>query len=65
MALAAEGYALAIHCLNSRVEGIALAKAIIEGGGRAEVMTGDLADMDAVAALVPEARGRSDRCRSW
>jgi NAD(P)-dependent dehydrogenase (short-subunit alcohol dehydrogenase family) len=56
MALAAEGYALAIHCLNSRVEGIALAKAIIDGGGRAEVLTGDLADMDAVAALVPEAR---------
>ena len=28
MALAAEGYGVAIHCRNSRVEGIALAKAI-------------------------------------
>lgn len=56
LALAAEGYGVAIHCRNSRVEGIALAKAIMDGGGRAEVLTGDLADAGAGAALVPEAR---------
>ncbi|KAA2242241.1 SDR family oxidoreductase [Salinarimonas soli] len=53
--LAAEGYAVAIHCRSSRHEGEALAAALREAGGRAAVVQGDLASADDVARLVPEA----------
>ncbi|RDJ25288.1 short chain dehydrogenase [Bosea caraganae] len=53
--LAAEGYAVAIHCQNSRAEAEALAKSLRAQGGRAAVVTGDLADPAAVDAIIPAA----------
>ena len=53
--LAAEGYAVAIHCRNSTDEAEKIADRIREAGGRAAVVQGDLADGDAVERLVPEA----------
>lgn len=55
LALAADGYAVALHCNRSRREAQALAEAIAAGGGRAGVVAADLADAGAVAALVPQA----------
>ncbi|MGL4727324.1 MAG: SDR family oxidoreductase [Bosea sp. (in: a-proteobacteria)] len=49
--LAAEGYALIIHCNASVAEGEALATTIREQGGEATVIAADLADPDAVAGL--------------
>ncbi len=53
--LAKHGYAVAIHCNRSVEEGEALAAEIHDKGGRAAVVTGDLADADAVAGIVPAA----------
>ncbi|MFI5012939.1 MAG: SDR family oxidoreductase [Hyphomicrobiales bacterium] len=54
-ALAAQGYAVAIHCRRSRAEAEALASGISAKGGRAQLITGDLADTLEIARLVPEA----------
>jgi NAD(P)-dependent dehydrogenase (short-subunit alcohol dehydrogenase family) len=56
--LAAHGWAVAIHCNRSTSEAAALAAAISSAGGRAEVVTGDLAEEGALAALVPQAVAR-------
>ncbi|MBL8698899.1 MAG: SDR family oxidoreductase [Alphaproteobacteria bacterium] len=53
--LAADGYAVAIHCHASRAEADALAARIGAAGGRAAVVVADLADEDAVQGLVPQA----------
>jgi NAD(P)-dependent dehydrogenase (short-subunit alcohol dehydrogenase family) len=53
--LAAEGYAVAIHCHRSRDEAEALADTLRQAGGRAAVVQGDLALAADVARLVPEA----------
>jgi len=53
--LAQEGYAVAIHCRRSADEAQAVAARIVEAGGRAEVVRGDLADGGDVEHLVPEA----------
>ena len=53
--LAAEGYAVAIHCRRSTEEAQAMAERIVATGGRAAVVRGDLADGAAVERLVPEA----------
>lgn len=54
-ALARSGYAVAIHCHRSHAAAEAVRDAIIGAGGQAAVVGGDLADHDAVAALVPAA----------
>ena len=53
--LAASGYAVAIHCGNARDEADSLAARIVRDGGRAAVLVADLADPEAVAALLPVA----------
>jgi NAD(P)-dependent dehydrogenase (short-subunit alcohol dehydrogenase family) len=53
--LARAGYAVAIHARRSRAEAEALCAGIVRDGGRAAVVTADLADHDAVLALVPAA----------
>jgi len=53
--LAAEGYAVAIHCRSSADEAEAMAMRIEAAGGRAVVVRGDLADGAAVERLVPDA----------
>jgi NAD(P)-dependent dehydrogenase (short-subunit alcohol dehydrogenase family) len=53
--LAAEGYGVAIHCNRSREEGGKLAAAIRDRGGRAAVVTGDLADPDTAKAIIARA----------
>jgi NAD(P)-dependent dehydrogenase (short-subunit alcohol dehydrogenase family) len=53
--LAAEGYAVAIHCNGSRDAGEALAADLRRAGARAAVVQGDLARADDVARLIPEA----------
>jgi len=55
--LARAGYAVAIHCRASELAAEELVKAITESGGRAAVVTADLADADAVAGLVAAAQG--------
>ncbi|WP_246429565.1 SDR family oxidoreductase [Prosthecomicrobium pneumaticum] len=54
-ALAEAGWAVAIHCNSARDEAEALAEAIRGAGGRAAVVVADLADPQAVRALVPAA----------
>ncbi len=54
-ALARAGYAVAIHVNHSIRDGETLRDAILAAGGRAAVVTGDLADHDAVMGLVPAA----------
>ena len=49
--LAANGFAVAIHCNRSIDEGTALAEEIELAGGKAKVFAADLTDMGAVAAL--------------
>lgn len=56
--LAAEGYAVALHCNASRDEAEEVADEIRRGQGRVAVITADLADMDAVARIIPEAERR-------
>ena len=53
--LAAEGYAVAIHCRRSTAEGEALAAFVRQAGGRAAVVAGDLADPAVVGGLVARA----------
>ncbi|MGL4240205.1 MAG: SDR family oxidoreductase [Beijerinckiaceae bacterium] len=54
-ALAAEGYAVVIHCNASVAEAEALAAEIEAAGGLAAVVTADLASPDAVAGLMAAA----------
>lgn len=54
--LARAGYAVAIHCRRSGREADDLKEAIAAGGGRAAVVTADLADAAAVEALMEAAR---------
>lgn len=54
-ALADDGYAVAIHARRSTGEATALADAIVSRGGRAVVVTGDLASPEDVDALLPAA----------
>ncbi|MDJ1159282.1 SDR family oxidoreductase [Chelatococcus sp. SYSU_G07232] len=54
--LAAEGYAVAIHCRRSRGEAERLMGEIVARGGRAAVVQADLADAAAVAGIMPAAR---------
>lgn len=56
--LAADGYAVAIHCQASVGEAEALAAAIVARGGRACVLRADLGREDEVARLVPDAVAR-------
>ncbi len=51
--LAANGFAVAIHCNTSRGEADALASEIASAGGQAHVVQADLADMNAVDRIVP------------
>ena len=51
--LASAGYGVAIHCGRSQAEAEALADAITQRGGRAVVVSADLADPAAVDSLVP------------
>ena len=50
--LAAHGWAVAIHCNQSRDAAESLAAAIRENGGRAAIVTGDLADPATPARVV-------------
>ncbi len=54
-ALATAGFAVAIHCRDSRDEADALAGRIRERGGRAAVLQADLNDEAAVQGLLPAA----------
>ncbi len=54
-ALAAEGYAVVIHCNTSRAEAEALAGEIGASGGRAAVIAADLGNPDAVAGIMTDA----------
>jgi NAD(P)-dependent dehydrogenase (short-subunit alcohol dehydrogenase family) len=53
--LAAEGWAVAIHCHRSGHEAKALDRAIQAAGGRAAIMEADLADAAAVSSIVAQA----------
>jgi NAD(P)-dependent dehydrogenase (short-subunit alcohol dehydrogenase family) len=55
LALAQEGYAVAIHHHDSKDEAEALAVEIIRAGGRAVTLAADLSDESAVAELLPRA----------
>jgi NAD(P)-dependent dehydrogenase (short-subunit alcohol dehydrogenase family) len=54
--LAAHGFAVAIHCNRSRAEADALARAVRDGGGRAEVVAADLTDMAEAGGLLEAAK---------
>lgn len=53
--LAANGYAVAIHCNNSREDAEKLADEINIGGGQAAVVQADLSDMDDTDGLIGRA----------
>jgi NAD(P)-dependent dehydrogenase (short-subunit alcohol dehydrogenase family) len=55
LALARAGYAVAIHARRQDAAAEALCTGIVGAGGRAAVVAGDLADHEAVLALVPGA----------
>ena len=55
LALAADGWAVAVHYRASRDRATALVEEILGAGGRAVALDADLADETAVAALVPRA----------
>jgi len=55
LALAQEGYAVAIHHRDSKNEAEALAVEIIRAGGKAATLAADLGDESAVAELLPRA----------
>ena len=55
-ALAADGWAVAIHCRRSAEEADALAAQLRAGGARAAVVTGDLADLAALGGIFPAAK---------
>lgn len=52
--LAADGYAVAIHCHRSRDDAAALAGRIVANGGRAVVVAGDLGNEAAVGTLIAQ-----------
>jgi NAD(P)-dependent dehydrogenase (short-subunit alcohol dehydrogenase family) len=54
-ALAEAGHPVAIHCGRSRPEAEALARRIVERGGRAGVVEADLRDLDSLDGLVERA----------
>ncbi len=54
-ALAADGFAVMIHCHGSREEADAVAARIIDRGGRADVVVADLSMEAEVEALLPRA----------
>jgi NAD(P)-dependent dehydrogenase (short-subunit alcohol dehydrogenase family) len=56
--LAADGFAVAIHCQSSVDEAETLAAGIVARGGRACVLRADLGREDEVARLVPDAQAR-------
>ena len=56
--LAADGWTLAIHGAHDATPDDALAQAIADNGTRAEGFVADLADADAVAALLPSVADR-------
>lgn len=56
--LGRRGYRVAVHCHRSRVEADAVAAEISVAGGKAAVVQTDLADHDAVTALVGKAAGQ-------
>lgn len=53
--MAANGYAVAIHCNHSTEAANELAASIEHNGGRASVVQADLTKMDEVASLLPQA----------
>jgi NAD(P)-dependent dehydrogenase (short-subunit alcohol dehydrogenase family) len=53
--LAAQGYAVVIHCNGSREEAVALAASLQKAAKRSAVVQADLANPDAVAALITDA----------
>jgi NAD(P)-dependent dehydrogenase (short-subunit alcohol dehydrogenase family) len=55
LALAADGWAVAVHHRASRAPAVALVEEIVGSGGRAVALEADLADEAAVAELVPRA----------
>jgi NAD(P)-dependent dehydrogenase (short-subunit alcohol dehydrogenase family) len=55
LALAEDGFAVAIHHHNSHEEAEALAAGIVRAGGKAVALTADLADEGAVDQLLPRA----------
>jgi NAD(P)-dependent dehydrogenase (short-subunit alcohol dehydrogenase family) len=55
LALARNGYAVAVHARRSRAQAEALTGEIADAGGRAVAIYGDLADHDDVRRLVPQA----------
>jgi NAD(P)-dependent dehydrogenase (short-subunit alcohol dehydrogenase family) len=55
LALAQDGFAVAIHHHRSRQKAEALAAEIVEAGGKAAALMADLADEGAVAELLPRA----------
>jgi NAD(P)-dependent dehydrogenase (short-subunit alcohol dehydrogenase family) len=55
LALAADGWAVAVHYRASRAAADALVAEIVRAGGRAVALAADLADESAVAELVPRA----------
>src|SRR5215471_4203411 len=59
--LAAGGAAVVINTRANRAEAAAVAQEIVEAGGAALPVTGDVADADAVAAMVAEAVARFSR----
>lgn len=58
--LAADGHAVIVHQGHSRDEAEALAAEIVEGGGRAAAVAGDLSDLGAIGDLFAAARTAID-----
>ncbi len=58
-ALSRAGYSVVLHANHSRADAEALAREIERDGGRAAVVIGDLADVDALLGIVPAAAARS------
>jgi len=52
--LAAEGFAVTIHCRNRLEEAAAVAKAIVDAGGQADLTSFDVRDRTAAAAQLSE-----------
>ena len=63
--LAADGFAVAIHCNRSVDEGTALAEEIRLAGGKAMVVAADLTDMGAVGDAVRSRHGRTRAARPF
>ncbi len=53
--LAENGWNVAIHCNNSRIDGDELAEKINQNGGKATVIVADLSDFNAVQEIIPNA----------